>query len=85
MRRRALITLTTSAAFVLALQATAFASDDGEGLLGETDDKIVTAFGLGLVVFFIAFVILASWLQGTLEKRKYEKRAAASRYRTSGW
>jgi K+-transporting ATPase A subunit len=84
MRRRATLTLLTSGLFVLVLQAAAFASDNGEGLAGETDDKVVTFFALGLVIFFAAFVILASALQGALEKRKQAKKASAMRHRT-GW
>ena len=40
--------------------ATAFAGDNGEGLYGETDDKIITFFSLGLIVFFVLLVILGS-------------------------
>jgi hypothetical protein len=59
-------------------------SDNGEGLLGETDDRIVTFFSLGLVVFFTVLVIVLSWLQGALEKRKEERKAAELRRRV-GW
>src|SRR5919197_1306974 len=31
--------------------ATAFAGDNGEGLYGETDDKVITFFSLGVVAF----------------------------------
>jgi hypothetical protein len=58
--------------------------DNGEGLVGETDDKIITFFSLGLVVFFVLFVIMMSALQGTLEKRKEARKAAHLRSRT-GW
>ena len=37
-----------------------FAHDNGEGLVGETDDKIITFFSLGVVVFFTLVVILGS-------------------------
>jgi hypothetical protein len=59
-------------------------TDNGEGLVGETDDKITTFFSLGLVLFFVVFVILMSALQGTLEKRKEARKAAHLRSRT-GW
>jgi len=68
----------------LLLTAPAFASDNGEGLVGETDDKIVTFVALGLVGFFIAFVIVMSTLQGLLEKRKDQRKAAELRKRV-GW
>ena len=61
-----------------------FATDNGEGLLGETDDRIVTFFALGLVIFFTVLVIVLSWLQGSLEKRKDERKAAELRRRV-GW
>jgi hypothetical protein len=64
--------------------ATAFAGDNGEGLWGETDDKVVTFFALGVVVFFTVFVILASWLQAVLDRRKQERKAVELRRRV-GW
>jgi hypothetical protein len=60
------------------------ASDNGEGLVGETDDKIITFFSLGVVVFFVVAVILLSLLQGRLERRKEERKAAELRRRV-GW
>jgi hypothetical protein len=68
----------------LVLAAPAFAGDNGEGLAGETDDRLVTFFSLGVVVFFVVFVILASALQGRLEKRKNERKAVELRKRV-GW
>jgi hypothetical protein len=64
--------------------ATAFAGDNGEGLYGETDDKIITFFSLGVVVFFTVFVILASWLQAVLDRRKEQRKAVELRKRV-GW
>jgi hypothetical protein len=55
------------------------ASDNGEGLVGETDDKIITFFSLGVVVFFVVAVVLLSALQGRLERRKEERKAAELR------
>jgi hypothetical protein len=52
----------------LLTEITLLASDNGEGLVGETDDKIITFFSLGVVVFFVVAVILLSLLQGRLEK-----------------
>ena len=65
-------------------QLVVFASDNGEGLLGETDDRIVTFFALGVVVFFTVLVILLSSLQGHLEKRKEQRKAVELRKRV-GW
>ena len=64
--------------------ATAFAGDNGEGLYGETDDKIVTFVSLGVVIFFAVFVILASWLQAVLDRRKEQRKAVELRKRV-GW
>ncbi len=68
----------------LVLAAPAFAGDNGEGLWGETDDRVVTFFSLGVVVFFTLFVIVASTIQGRLEKRKDERKAVELRKRV-GW
>jgi hypothetical protein len=68
----------------LALAAPAFAGDNGEGLYGATDDRIVTFFSLGVVVFFAVFVIVASAIQARLEKRKEERKAVELRKRV-GW
>jgi hypothetical protein len=64
--------------------ATAFAGDNGEGLYGETDDKVITFFCLGVVLFFTLFVILASWLQAALDRRKEQRKAVELRKRV-GW
>jgi hypothetical protein len=68
----------------LVLAAPAFAGDNGEGLLGETDDRIVTFFSLGVVVFFAVFVIVASAIMGRLDRRKDERKAVELRKRV-GW
>jgi hypothetical protein len=68
----------------LLLTAPAFASDNGEGVVGETDDRIVTFVSLGVVGFFIVFVIVMSALQGLLERRKEQRKAAELRRRV-GW
>ena len=75
---------TLSLALFFLLTAPAYATDNGEGLLGETDDKVVTFFSLGVIVFFVVFVALATAIQSKLERRKEEKKAAALRQR-AGW
>jgi hypothetical protein len=62
----------------------AMASDNGEGLLGETDDKLITFFSLGVVVFFAVLVTVLSWLQSTLDKRKEQRKGSKVRD-TVGW
>jgi hypothetical protein len=55
----------------------ALAHDGGEGLWGETDDKVVTNAGFILIAFFPLFILFASLLQWRLEKRKQERLRAA--------
>jgi hypothetical protein len=73
--RTALLTIT-----VLALTApVALASDHdgGEGLWGETNDKVITNAGFILIAFFPLFIFTMSFLQATLDKRKDRRKAAA--------
>ena len=71
-------------ALFLILAAPAYAGDNGEGLVGETDDRIITFFSLGLVVFFTLVIIIGSTIQGLLEKRKEARKAVELRKRV-GW
>ena len=68
----------------LLLAAPAFAGDNGEGLVGETDDRIITFFCLGLIVAFSVLVVLLTVLQNALEKRKEQRKAVELRKRV-GW
>jgi hypothetical protein len=56
--------------------------DGGEGLWGETNDKIVTNFGFILIAFFPLFIFFASMLQMRLDKRK-DARKKAEKARSS--
>ena len=78
--RAALLTF----AFTFALPAIAFATEDGDGLAGETDDKLVTFFSLGVMLFFVFVVTLGTIIQSALDRRKDEKKAAKLRQR-AGW
>ena len=78
------LTAGLSALLTLVLTAPAMAHDNGEGLIGETDDRVITFFSLGVVVFFIVVVCVGSWLQSVLEKRK-EARKAAELQQRIGW
>ena len=49
---------------------TSFATDNGEGLVGETDDKIITFASLGVIVFFVMVVVALASLQHFLELRR---------------
>ena len=68
----------------LLLVAPAYARDNGEGFMGETDDRMVTFFALGVLLFFTITVIVLSAVQGLLEKRKEERKASELRRRI-GW
>jgi hypothetical protein len=70
--KTSLLTLTLLAATAPA----ALAHDGGEGLWGETNDKVVTNAGFILIAFFPTFILLASLLQWRLEKRKYARMKA---------
>jgi hypothetical protein len=69
---------------LLLTAAPAFAGDNGEGLVGETDDKIITFFSLGVIIFFTVVIILGSTIQSRLEKRKNARKATELRKRV-GW
>ena len=82
-------TLTCALALVLSLVLVApvmaaGGHDNGEGLVGETNDRIITFFSLGVVLFFFIVVWLGSFIQGRLEKRKDESKAAELRSQI-GW
>jgi hypothetical protein len=74
---RRLITSLLLTLSLLALSAPmAFAQASGEGTYGETDDKVVTNAAFIVLAFFPLVVIIVSLIQGRLEKRKDEKKAA---------
>jgi hypothetical protein len=83
MRFRMVMLAAATAALTLALAAPAMAAA-GEGWAGETNDKIVTFFCLGVLLFFVLVVVLGSAIQGRLEKRKEEKQRAQALARI-GW
>ena len=66
---------------LLALAAPdALAHDGGEGLWGETNDKVITNAGFILIAFFPLFVFVMSMIMWRLDKRKdARKRAAKAR------
>jgi uncharacterized protein HemY len=70
--------------FALVLAVPAYAGDNGEGLVGETDDRIITFASLGVVAFFALFVLVMSIIQAKLERRKEERKAVELRKRV-GW
>ena len=84
MRFRRPIAALISVAAWLALAAPAMAGEAGEGWAGETNDKVVTFFCLGVLGFFVLFIIVATVIQSRLERRKDESKAAKMRQRV-GW
>lgn len=85
MKGRLAATLATVSSLVLAAPAVAAGDhDNGEGLLGELNDRIITFFSLGVVIFFLLVIMLGSYLQGRLEKRKDARKASELRQRI-GW
>lgn len=86
MRRRAAAILAAPAVVALLVPATTLAkdaSDGGEGLAGETTDKYVTFFSLGVLVFFFLVIVVFSAIQGRLQRRKEEQKA--SHVHRAGW
>jgi nitrogen fixation/metabolism regulation signal transduction histidine kinase len=78
--------LTVAAAVVLSqlLLAAPALARNGEGLAGETNDKVITIFCLGLVMFFTLVVIVGTLIQSSLDRRKEARKAARMRQRI-GW
>jgi uncharacterized BrkB/YihY/UPF0761 family membrane protein len=84
MRARTLTAALVVIALSLVGAAPAFASHAGEGWAGELNDKVITFFSLGMLLFFVLVIVVFSWIQGRLEKRKDEAKAAKALART-GW
>jgi hypothetical protein len=74
---RVLKTSLLALALLAATAPAALAHDGGEGLWGETNDKVITNAGFILIAFFPTFILLASLLQWRLEKRKEARLKAA--------
>jgi O-antigen/teichoic acid export membrane protein len=71
--------LVTVAAIALLVAAPAAFAADGVGIGGPTDDRKVTYWAFGVMVFFTLFVIVASTIQGRLEGRKERVRRELER------
>jgi hypothetical protein len=69
----------------LVLAPAAQATNDGRGFYGATNDKVVTNFGLGLIIFFPLFVFAMSMLQRALDKRKEARKAAQKQLGDAPW
>ena len=90
--RRALHTLLITCLLLALTAPVALAEghDGGEGLYGETDDKVVTNAGFIIIAAFPALVFLLSMLMWVLDKRKDARKKAAKARRAradlrGGW
>jgi hypothetical protein len=54
---------------------------DGVGLWGRTDDKVITYWGFGVIIFFAVLVTVLSLIQIRLESRKERLRRELERLR----
>ena len=80
-RSARVLALTASAVAVLGALAPAAMAADGVGIWGRTDDKVVTYWGFGVMVFFVLFVVVLSLIQIRLESRKERLRQELERLR----
>jgi hypothetical protein len=71
--------LLTTALVLLLASAPAALAADGIGIGGPTDDRKVTYWAFGVMIFFTVFVIVASIIQIRLESRKERLRAELER------
>jgi hypothetical protein len=90
--RRALRSLLLSAVFLALTAPVAMAAehDGGEGLWGETNDKVITNAAFIVIAFFPLFIFVMSMIQWRLDKRKDARKAAAKARRAraderGGW
>jgi hypothetical protein len=91
--RRALHTLLLTALLLALAAPVAMAAeghDGGEGLYGETSDKVVTNAGFIIIAAFPALIALLSILMHVLDSRKDRRKKAAKARRAradmrGGW
>ena len=80
-RAARLIAVAAASLAILAAFAPSALAADGVGLWGPTNDKVVTYFGFGTLLFFTVLVTVLSLLQGRLETRKERRRQELERLR----
>ncbi len=67
---------------LLAMSApVALAGDNGMGWYGEHTDRIVTFFGLGIIILFPLIAAIGSFIQGRLERRADERKSAIFKHK----
>lgn len=92
MRRYRILTLLTLACgALLVIAPDAFArANGGQGFYGETNDKVITNAMFLVILFFPTLILVLSFVQGRLDKRKHARMDAAKRRAASadwrgGW
>ena len=80
-RAARLIAVASASLAILAGFAPSALAADGVGLWGPTDDKVVTYFGFGCLIFFSVLVTVLSLIQGRLDGRKDRRRQELERLR----
>ena len=80
-RSARLIVLVLAALAVSGAAAPAALAADGVGLWGPTDDKVVTYWGFGCLIFFSVLVTVLSLIQIRREGRKERLRQEIERLR----
>jgi hypothetical protein len=75
--RRALHTLLLTGLLLALTAPVALAHDGGEGLWGETDDKVVTNAGFIIIAAFPALIAILSLIMWHLDRRKDQRKKAA--------
>ena len=74
--RRTVPSLLLTLALLAAAAPAALAHDGGEGLWGETNDKVITSAGFILIAAFPALIFILSMAEWTLARRKGARKAA---------
>ena len=80
-RAARLIAVAATSLAILAAFAPSALAADGDGLWGRTNDKVVTYWGFGVMIFFAVLVTVLSLIQGRLESRKERSRQELERLR----
>jgi len=75
--KRLAVTLSAASAVLLLGAPQALASVTGEGLYGETNDRVITYAAFIVIAFFPLFILVMSLIQARLDKRKEARKAAA--------
>jgi hypothetical protein len=90
-RTRIMTALLVFSITMLTIAPAAFAREDGgQGLYGESNDKVITNAMFGVIAFFPTVIVILTLIQWRLDKRKHAKMDSAKRRAASadwrgGW